>query len=305
MLIVLLLGVLLVSPMVWIRLRRAEHRALVGAIVTGIEHGVPMPDMARAYAGEVAGGTGARARALATMLEAGVPLDAAVVRAPLWLGTGMHVAIRMGCAIGMLGPALTRELRSSREMEDLVQPLAPRLWYLSLVIALALSILTFVMLRIVPVFDRVFAGFELHLPAVTVQLIDVARGVADLGPVTVALVGPFLGTLLLATLAYIGILPRSLPVLDRLFRRYDGAIVLRSLSLAVKRGLPMPAAMALVGNVYPLRSVRRWLLAAADRAAGGVPWCDSLLATRLIGRSDAAVLRAAERAGNLAWAMEE
>lgn len=305
LLLVLLLGLLVVSLMVWFRVRRAEHRALVGALAAGIERNVAMPEMARAFAGEIAGGTGARALMLAKLLEAGMPLDAAVVRAPLWLGTGMHVAIRTGCALGLLGPALRHELRTSRDMEDVVRPIAPRLWYLAAVVTIGLTILTFMMLKIVPVMDRIFYEFNLDLPNSTVFLIRTARRLADLGPLTSLLYAAFLGILVAVTLVYIGVVPRNLPLLDRIFRRYDGAIVMRSLSLAVQRGMPLSTALALVGTVYPLRSVRRWLLAAAERVAAGASWSHSLRAARLIGRSDAAVLTAAERAGNLAWAMEE
>ena len=34
-------------------------------------------------------------------------------------------------------------------------------------------------------------------------------------------------------------MPRDLPVVWRLFRRYDGALVMRGLALAVRRGLPL------------------------------------------------------------------
>jgi type II secretory pathway component PulF len=302
----LLLGsVLVVGLMVWIRLRRAEHRALVGAIAVAAQRGVPIADMARAYAGETVSGTRSRALALAAMVEAGVPLDAAVVRAPLWLGTGMHVAIRTGSSVGALAPALVSELASGREMEEAIRPLAPRLWYLAVVLSIGTAIVTFVFVKIVPIFDRMFQEFELPLPTPTILLIRTARWVVDLGPLPLVFYGAILVALLVVTLLYIGVLPRSLPILDRLFRRYDGAIVLRNLAVAVRRGLPMEVALELVGHVYPLQSVRRWLLGAASRVAGGGSWSDSLRATRLIGQVDVAVLNAAERAGNLPWAMQE
>ena len=37
----------------------------------------------------------------------------------------------------------------------------------------------------------------------------------------------------------------------------------------------------------------------------GVDWCGALCQTRLIRTSDAVVIRAAERAGNLKWALQE
>ena len=301
----LLGGVLVVGLMVWIRLRRAEHRALVGAIAMAARRGVPIAEMARAYAGECTSGTRSRAMDLAEMVERGVPLDAAAVRAWLWLGTGTHTALRTGCALGALGSTLANEQKSGREIDEVLRPIAPRLWYLAVLLNVGILIVTFVMLKIIPVFDRMFADFELPLPAATVLLINAARFVVDLGPLSLLVFAAMSAVLLVVTLIYIGALPRSLPVLDRIFRRYDGAVVLRNLAVAAERGVPLPAALELVGNVYPLRPVRRWVLAAAKRAAAGSSWCDSLRATGLISRTDAAVLRAAERSGNLAWAMRE
>ena len=305
--VVLLLTAAVVALMVWIRLRRAEHRALVGAIASGVPRGVPIAEMARTFAGEreTAGGTRGRAHMLAALVEGGMPLDAAVARTPLWLGTDLTVAIRTGTALGALGPALERELESSREMEDVLRPLAPRLWYLAVAITLASGIVTFVMLKIVPVFDRLFLDFDLALPTPTVWLVNMARFVVDLGPLAML---PYLaigGMLIAGTLLYLDIFPRNLPLLDRMFRRYDGAIVLRNLALAIERSLPMPKALDLIGKVYTLGSVGRSLIAAGQQVAAGAGWCESLLRTRLIGPADAAVLSAAERAGNLPWAMRE
>jgi type II secretory pathway component PulF len=130
-------------------------------------------------------------------------------------------------------------------------------------------------------------------------------------------------------LMYIGLLPRDLPLprwvyrrwsrrraaiallvaplrmLNWIFRRYDGSIVLRSLAWAVERGVPLPQALRLVGTVYPLSGVRWQVLAAADGVEQGASWCESLRDARLIGAVDVGVLTAAQRAGNLVWAMNE
>jgi type II secretory pathway component PulF len=47
------------------------------------------------------------------------------------------------------------------------------------------------------------------------------------------------------------------------------------------------------------------LRAVASAAEAGMPWCASLHQSGLISPADAAVLSAAERVGNLPWALEE
>ena len=56
-----------------------------------------------------------------------------------------------------------------------------------------------------------------------------------------------------------------MPILNRLFRRYDGAIVLRSLALPIRRGQPvLNTSLRLMADIYPLGTVRNWLCKAAD-----------------------------------------
>src|SRR5262249_28329594 len=91
----------------------------------------------------------------------------------------------------------------------------------------------------------------------------------------------------------------------RLFRRYDGALVMRGLALTIQRGLPLPAGLRLIADNYPLSIIGQKVNAVAQDAEQGRPWCTSLLRTGLISSADAAVLVAAERVGNLPWALEE
>src|SRR5262249_1570555 len=54
---------------------------------------------------------------------------------------------------------------------------------------------------------------------------------------------------------------------------------------------------------YPKAHIRRRLRRAAERTAEGTHWCDALQSSGLITDPDAGVLKAAERVGNLPWAM--
>lgn len=354
-----IVGVVLLL-MVLDRTRRAEHRGLIWALAAAANRGVPLPEAARAYADETAGDTGARALTLAVNLERGHPLSLAAKKARLRMGTSMKLAVRLGESLGSLGPAMRQQLTESYQADAALHSVMGRLFYLVAVVLVLASACSFVMLRIVPVFQRMFEEFGLKLPVLTLFVIDMANNgwllAAVLGVlmtvITVASSGLLVvfikslldyiwpldsrmsravsllrqairGTLALSLflllivfwpplclvapffLYYAGWFPRNIPVVWRAFKRFDGALVMRGLALAVRRGMPLPAALQLVAESYPLSIVGSRLEAAAQRVMAGAEWCTCLQGTGFIGAADASVLRAAERAGNLTWALEE
>lgn len=361
-----LLGIIAVL-MVHDRLRRAEHRALLWSLTVAAQKGIPLGEAARAYADETLGDTGSRALRLAEAVEAGQPLSAAVRYARLRLAPAMRLAVGLGERLGMLGPAMKQQLDDSQQADAALRDVIGRFAYLGVVLIVLINILTFMMLKIVPVFDRMFQEFDLELPAATrfvISMSDVAVNYWYVGPMIIAipmlilvlvmfvlylkdnlhtdfnerpiewflmrprrivgalflvlvllLVAPLclwqlfalvpLLAVLAASLYFIGFMPRDLPVIWRVFRRYDGALVMRGLALAVRRGLPLPGALDAVGKSYPIRHIAALVKRASHQISGGSSWTESLRRAKLISRADAAVLAAAERAGNLSWALEE
>ncbi len=369
LIIPLAFGFVIVGLMVIDRLWLSEHRALLWALSAAAQKGVPLAETARAYSDETQGDTGYRSLALAEALERGEPLGQAVRTARLRMGAAMKLAVRLGERLGMLGPAMKQQLDDSTEVDTTLQNAIGRLCYVLLIISVLSAISTFTLLKIVPVFQRMFEEFGLKLPAVTTLLINFANSTQYLffGVLGLAAILTVVGVIMGAIFAYdvidriwplppagsagrtlgatlrrirfgvrvagavaaipllclllwpspiflmlippllyfIGWFPRDLPGIWRLFRRYDGALVMRGMSLAVRRGVPIPQALALLEEHYPLKQVARQLSRANDRVKQGQDWCESLRKTGLIGRADAAVLSAAQRAGNLDWALEE
>jgi type II secretory pathway component PulF len=115
----------------------------------------------------------------------------------------------------------------------------------------------------------------------------------------------FAALLLLVWLQWRGTLEPRLPGLKRIMRWIELAPVLRMLAIVTRRGRPLPEALAAVAARHPKRWVRRRVgLAVRDQAAG-IPWQESLRRRRLLGAADLATLSAAERNGNLPWALEQ
>jgi type II secretory pathway component PulF len=297
---------LIVVVMVIDRSRRMEHRSLLWALATAAQRGIALSEAARAYADELPGDTGLRAMALAEALERGEPLSRAVRSARLRLGAASTLGVRMGESLGLLGPALGQQLDDSQQTDAAMRESIGRFFYLGIVLIVLTGAVGFIMWKIVPVFQKMFEEFGLKLPAPTLLVINVSKWYVTYGWLVTAPITAIAPLFLFGgCLYYIGWFPRDLPLVWRFFKRYDGALVMRGLSLAISRGMPLPQAMRLVADCYPIRVVAGLVRTAADQVAAGVDWRQSLLAPGLIGAADAAVLGAAERAGNLPWALNE
>jgi type II secretory pathway component PulF len=108
-----------------------------------------------------------------------------------------------------------------------------------------------------------------------------------------------------AVLYYVRLSPRDLPIARRLWRRADCALIMRWLGIAVRQKRPIPEMIRLLAAYYPQAALRRRLEQAAHRIEAGADWCDSLWRAGLMRQAECAVFQAAERAGNLAWALDE
>jgi len=300
------IAVVMVGLMVLNRNRQGEHRALIGSLATAAQHGIPLPESARAYADETMGDTGVRAMALAEAIERGQPMTTAVKTARLWMGTATKLAVRLGERLGLLGPAMKQQIDDSQNVDVAIRAAVGDFFYLGNVLLVLYVINGFVMLKIVPVFQKMFEEFGLKLPALTQLVIEVSQWYVQRGwylTAPIALLFPWM--FVVGFLYYVGWMPRDFPLIWRIFRRYDGALVLRGLALAVRRGVPLPGAMRLIAEVYPIRNIGTRLEVAANEVAAGMDWLASLRKAKLISQTDSALLAAAVRVGNLDWALGE
>jgi len=162
-----------------------------------------------------------------------------------------------------------------------------------------------VVLKIVPSFVKIFADFDVQLPAVTRLLIAACRFLADFWPLWGLLWLAAFAVLFYAVLRYIGWIRFDPPGIERLLRRWHTAVILDALSLAAGQGRPLGGAVAGLAESYPTRWIRRRLHLVWCDLEAGADWCESLCRRGLIGPADRAVLRSAQRLGNLPWALKE
>jgi general secretion pathway protein F len=303
---VLVLILLVVVAAMYLKYVGAERRALLWALAVAAEKGIPLDQAARAFAQERSVQLGLRAARLAELLEAGAPLSQALLLSRNPVSADALLAARLGCQTGQLASALRMSLAHHDHVAGIMRSVMAQYAYFLAVLWVALISVTFIMLKIIPVFARMFAEFQLRLPALTDAVIAAMQAIVA---------NPYLymgPAVLLATCVampalayYVGWSRYEMPLFHRCWRRRESALVMRALGWAVARQQPLSTTIELLAHQYPKASIAKRLTRSATAIQQGLPWTAALLEVGLIKYSEAAVLQAAERTGNLAWALEE
>ena len=281
---------------------QSNRDALLWSLALSAHRQMPLGPAVAAFAEQCRGGYRHRVRALAALLQSGMPLPAALDRLPGTLPEAGDVAVRVGWENGVLPQAL-RDAAVLRTHEPPPwQAVQGRLIYLFFVLTMIQVITGFVLYFIIPKFKKIFMDFGVELPKLTILVLEVSDFVVDY----FYLVVPPL-FVLLAYLFVISLRGRtSAPwFLSRLLIRIDTAQILRALAVTMEGGLPLTAGLRALASTYPRPAIRADLQRVLDAVNRGADWCTSLGAAGLLSTIDAAVLESAQRVGNLPWAMRE
>lgn len=310
------LTTLIVWGIVVFRLRRTQRQMFVDLLALTAERSLPIAPVMRAMAIEEHGAIGYRAGEFADRLDAGYQVAQALLATRGLLAPQDQLAIEIGQQTGSL-PITLQTLAGD--------PIAPgrageSIWIGSIgLVAMANMLLTcvlFVSVKIVPAYEKIFVDFrdhgrrtgypQLRFPPITQFLFSVFHTIFDLLAklaYPLAVVVPLLTFYVVAYL--MGWWRFELPLVNRFFAPRHSAIVLRWFAAAVRREQSLWPILRESADRYPNRLIRSRLRWASRQIDAGQDWITSFRDNRLIGRTDAALLRAASKAGNLAWALEE
>ncbi len=289
----------------FIRYRQSEVRYLIWNLAEAADHGIPLVKAARAFAGERGGHLAYAARRLADYLEAAMPLSLALARSGLSVAGEVKLAADIGEHTGTLGPSLKKAVEQSNSFEQSIGSVTAKFIYLSWIAFSMCGIVTFLMISIVPTFEEMFNEFGLELPAVTQLVMAICRAVVMYWYVLVPLFLLFVLVGLVGLISYIGISVQSLPIIRAFFRPIDSATVLHSLSIAVQQKQTIPNSLLMLANLARAPGTRHRLDVAVRQVSEGTHWCGALQQAGFISRAQGSVIKSAERAGNLAWALDE
>ncbi|QDV33040.1 type IV pilin biogenesis protein [Tautonia plasticadhaerens] len=289
-----------------VRGRSARMEPMLWVVAGAVERGLPLEAGIEACGALGGGKMRAKSLAIVRLMEQGMPLAEAFTRIPGAFPRSGLIFLRMGWDGPRLGAALRELTRRRAEWRPFHSSMAMRLAYLAWTIVVVQLVAGFLLYWVAPQLEAIFIDFGVPLPAVSRWVFS---GLGSLpipvGPLYLAVVLLQLVAMPMLTLAFLDPIEWGLWPVDRLLLKRHGATVLRALCGEVSLGRPMPEALARVASAHPSRLVRRRVRKAGARVDRGEPWARSLSAVGLIRRTDAAVLDAAGRAGNLSWALGE
>lgn len=289
------------------RARAARQATLLWTLAVAVEKRVALVPFLEALADEAGGRWRRRMRGLADLLNAGVSIPDALEAVPGLLPADTLMLIRIGSESGQLGPALREAATQfSRRSESARPPTGSSLFYLCGLAFVLLSIVSFVMYWIVPKFRAIFDGFEIQLPQLTQWLIFST----DFAFTYLLILGPVALVSMLALLAVSfelmglgggGSGPSRW--MTRWFARLQAPLVLRSLSLGVDGARPIHAPLTTLATRHPDAQLRRRMAQVDEQISRGLSCWQSLLAVGMLRGGETVLLDAAERVGNLGWAL--
>jgi type IV pilus assembly protein PilC len=290
-----------------IQRRSAQRRSMCTMLALLAERGQQLDSSVLLAGQEMRGIAGRAAAKLFRALEKGAPLLEAIASYPRALPPEAIAYAAAGQTNASQAAALRELSRSEQtELASIWRACVDRLSYLTFILLTMVVVLSFIMIKIVPEFERIFQDFNLELPLISIWAIQFSNlYVQYLGiPLGMGLVVLLLGAVTVG-LCYLWDVPVLKPWSDLLFRGRPTSHVLRILAVATEQRQSLAQALLNVSRVYPSMPIRDRLVKAATEVSAGVDWRDALRNTRLVSHAEQALLAAAERAGNLPWALRQ
>jgi type II secretory pathway component PulF len=294
-----------IASMSYYKHAQTQQYAMLALIGAAAKRSMPLETAVAAFGHERGGWMRQRSRRIVNMLLDGVPLPSAVERAPGVVPPEAVPLFRVGCESGALPAAVDLAIEAHNVMEPVWQSVVPKVGYICLLPSVALGTVVFIMMAIVPQFQKIFKDFGVQLPPLTQAMIHFCAVVghwwflaAPVWMLTIAL-------LFYCLLRYAGWIRWDLPGMDWLTRRRHTATILDGMSLAAGQQKPLARAVIELAAAYPQAKIVRRLFAAHDDMDAGGDDLETLYLHGLLGKTDLALLQAARRNGNLAWAARE
>jgi general secretion pathway protein F len=282
--------------------RAVYQRTLLRLLALGVEKQMPLPQLVAAYAAESPGWMSRKVQRFADSLFAGMPLPEAIITSRGLVPRYTRLATQVGLAAGNLGHALREAAMTLALRRPLWHAAAGRIYYLAWFFVTLPAVLTFMMIKIEPAMQAIMADFDTQFGG-DGSVLGEGRGV-----IIFIMMTAWIASLILVpyfTLHYLGLIRFGLPGLNRLLRPFETSVVLRCLALGTERGVPLSDILPVLADYYPSSSMRYRLADVAHDVKQGHGWTESLHRRGVASPQTGAVIDAAQRLGNVTWALRE
>jgi type IV pilus assembly protein PilC len=243
-----------------------------------------------------------RAADVADALEEGSSLPEALRSVPGAAPYNLAVAAAVGESTGRLSECLRRADRE--RLVGVWLDVIPRLAYPIALVLFITGVTTFFLVQIMPRIKKIFDDFHEPLPNFTIGLVHAGMVVQDWWA---AIAGGI--ALIVFVIALLIVSPAFrwyLPFFGRLYRWDIQGLVLRMLSPLTAAGRPIPESLLRLADAPDFPTVvQNRLRDAHRRIERGDGLAESLHSAGLLPQSMAPLVRAAERANTLPWALAE
>jgi type II secretory pathway component PulF len=312
LLLLVAFGVLIALPVVLAgvayRITRLGRQAqLLWTLALAVRQDLPLAEEVEVFAEPLWKRQHNRYVHLADRLRDGRSLGEALELTPGILPRSVAAEVRMAEQAGRL-PQVLAELAAAATTalgrSRIDNTVAITLLYGWVLLSMFLVVVSFLMYWIIPKYKDIFNDFGVELPQLTISLIEASDAFFDNFLVVMPMIGlPLIAAGVIAVVYFVSWGDLNLPLLMRWFPRQDAPSLLRTLSHAVSAGQPLPQLVEEMAHRQLRSDMRTRLMRLSEVLQRGEPLWVPLCNEGFIKPLEGEALAAAQRAGNLPWAM--
>ena len=285
-----------------VRSRRRRQSSLLWMLSTAVEQNMPLSDTVRAVAADSPAPRWSRRTELfADYLDDGMPIADALDQVPNLFPRDVQLAVQAGAESGTLGKTLRHQAITITQREQRRNSWLGFFLYLFILLLVMVNIVGFIMYFIIPKFKKIFEDFATELPAMTKITISLSDAVVNYFYLPIVLLIVCLLTWLVLRRTWLWV-----PLIDS-YRstRSRAPTMLRVLSDTVSAGRPLAGVLGTLGRPSGSSRFSNRVLAIRQAAERGNDVWLAFVDEGFLTLREARILHAAERVGNLPWALEE
>lgn len=278
-----------------------QSQSLLRILALAIEQRLPLAPLMRAFAEDQSGAQRWRVHRLARLLEGGSSLPSALEQVAGVLPSENVLAIRFGTQSGTLMITMRALIEESESLANVrrVQWLRSTLIYPAIALLVMMGIVTFFMIKIAPAFQKIMQDYGVE-SLIFRWAIFVSNLVVNYWWLAA-------GAALLLAWIWWREWPGRFWRLGWIRPRYDmrSADVLQNLSVVAETGHPIAGALSTLARYHHDPTLRDELLFVRNEVEQGADLWNTLRKVKLLTLAEVALLEAAQKVGNLAWAMAQ